>query len=94
MKSYYKQLVYYKKWSGKFLLLNLRAQCEHLSIQLLWATAQLLVSYVSPIYLLDKFTTLLLVLLKETKILSESKIQDPYGWKASPQTFLKCDWIV
>ena len=42
---------------------------EHLSIQLLWATAQLLASFVSPTYLVDEFVSLLHVLLKEMSML-------------------------
>ena len=47
---------------------------EHLIIQLLWATAQLLVPRISPIYLVDEFVFLFLVLLKEMRMLSEYKV--------------------
>ena len=48
---------------------------EHLSIQLLWATSQLLVTCVSLIYLVDEFFIFLfLMLLKEMKTHGESKI--------------------
>ena len=47
---------------------------EHLSIQLLWATAQLLVSCVSPVYLVDELISLLQVLPKEVRMVDDSKI--------------------
>ena len=49
-------------------------QREHLSIQLLWATAELLVSCVNPIYLVDEFISLFQTLPKEMKMVGESKI--------------------
>ena len=57
---------------------NLSAACliiiRHLSIQLLWATAQLLIPCVSPVYLADEFISLLQVLLKDMRMVSESNI--------------------
>ena len=47
---------------------------EHLTIQLLWTTAQLLVTRVSPIYLVEEFAFLFLVLLNEMRMLGESKM--------------------
>ena len=47
---------------------------EHLSIQLLWATAELLVSCVSSLYLVDEFISLLQVLPEEMRMVGESKI--------------------
>ena len=49
-------------------------QGEHLYIHFLLLTAQLLVSCVSPIYLLDEFISLLQLLTKELRMLGESKI--------------------
>ena len=43
-----------------------------LSIQLLWATTQLLVSFVSPMYLVDELIALLQVLPKEMRMVGES----------------------
>ena len=52
---------------------------EHLTIQLLWATAQLLVKCVSLTYLVDEFFIFLfLVLLKEVRTRGESKISSFY----------------
>ena len=58
------------------LLIRLKSQkrVEHIAIQLLWATARLLVTLVNPIYLVDEFIFLFLVLLKEMKTLGESKV--------------------
>ena len=57
MINFYKELLktisFYKKCFGKLLRLIPRVQCEYLSTQVLWATAQLLVSRVSFFYLLD-----------------------------------------
>ena len=54
--------------------LNYRVQREHLFMKLLWATAQLLVSWVNPIYLVDEFISLLQRLPKGMRMLGESKI--------------------
>ena len=89
-----KAIGFYNKCFGKFLWLNPRAQFEHLSIQLFSATAQLLFPHVSPFYLLDDLISLFLMLLNERRMLGQCKIQDPQGRKASPQTFLKQDWVL
>ena len=47
---------------------------DHLTIELLWETARLLVTRVSPIYLVDEFIFLFLVLLKEMRTLGKSNI--------------------
>ena len=47
---------------------------EHLAIQLLWTTDILLVTRVSPTYLVVEFTFLFLVLLKDMRMLGESKV--------------------
>ena len=56
------------------LSLNPLVWVEHLTIQLLWITAILLVTHFSPIYLVDESTFLILVLLKEMRMLGESKL--------------------
>ena len=54
-------------------------QGEHITIQLLWATARQLVTRVNLIYLVDKFFIFsLLVLLKETRTQGETKISSCY----------------
>ena len=73
-------------------------------MQLLWASAQFLVSDISPIYLVDEFVSLLQVLPKEIRMLVESKIlyflflvvglSSEFScvnleWKASPLKFLE-----
>ena len=47
---------------------------EHLAIQLLWATDQLLVGRVSPAYLVEQFFYLFLMQLKKMRTLGESKV--------------------
>ena len=47
---------------------------EHLADQLLLVTAQLLVTRVSPAYLVDEFTFLFLVLLNEMRMLGKSSV--------------------
>ena len=56
---------------------NPRVWGKHLTIQLLWATSRLLVTRVSPIYLVDDFMfsrCLFLMLLNEMRILGESNV--------------------
>ena len=60
--------------AGKFLWLNPGPHGEYLAIQRLWLTATLSVTRVSPIYLVDDFSFLFLVLLKEMRTLGEYKI--------------------
>ena len=62
------------KFFGKLLLLNPRVRHDYLSIQLLWPTAQLLVSCVSPIYLVEDLISLLQVLPEEMRMVGESRI--------------------
>ena len=47
---------------------------EHLAIQLLWATDQLLVGRVSPTYLVEQFFYLFLMQLNKMRTLGESKV--------------------
>ena len=56
---------------GSYDAAELRVQ-NSLSIQLLWATTQLLVSCVSPMYLVDELIALLQVLPKEMRMVGES----------------------
>ena len=56
---------------GSYDAAELRVQ-NSLSIQLLWATTQLLVSCVSPMYVLDELSALLQVLPKEMRMVGES----------------------
>ena len=53
---------------------NPRARGKHLAIQLLWATARLLVTSVNLIYLVDEFFFLFLMQLNEMSMLGESKV--------------------
>ena len=53
---------------------NIWPQGEHLSIQHLWATAWLLVTRFSLIYLVDEFITLFMVLLNKMRMLGKSKV--------------------
>ena len=58
----------------QLLWLNPQARVEHLAIQFLLATAQLLLARVCPIYLEDELIFLFLVLLKEMRMLGESNV--------------------
>ena len=60
--------------SHKLLLLNPRVWEEHLAIQPLWVTAQLLVTCVRLIYLEDEIIFSFLVELKEMRTPGESKV--------------------
>ena len=58
----------------KLVGLNPEARAKYLAIQPLLATSWLLATRASPIYLVDEFTCLLPVLLKEMRMLRESKV--------------------
>ena len=71
----------YRSWKCmrlcKLLRLKYQSAREALAIQLLWATARLLITYVSPIYLVDDFMfsrCLFLMLLNKMRILGESNV--------------------
>ena len=73
--SMYKKFRSWKcmQWCN-LLRLNPWAWVEHLADQLLLVTAQLLVTRVSPAYLVDEFTFLFLVLLNEMRMLGKSSV--------------------
>ena len=58
----------------QLLWLNPQVRVEHLAIQFLLATAQLLLARICPIYLEDELIFLFLVLLKEMRMLGESNV--------------------